>query len=126
MEARVDCIEKTVVGVAGVLPEHHAAETIIADVERFVRERFCVLVVHPGLGVGVVEIGSVGAVVEVAHVAGAGLEKRVLDVAVVETKVVLGSSGLEKTVLGGGDVRPAFAIEGNTENDLVRLDASLR
>jgi hypothetical protein len=39
MEASVDCIEKTVVGVAGVLPEHHAAETIIADVERFVRER---------------------------------------------------------------------------------------
>ena len=37
---------------------------------------------------------------------------------------MLGSSGLEETVLGGGDVGPAFAIEGNTENDLVRLDAS--
>jgi len=63
------------------------------------------------------------AAVEVAHVAGAGLEKRGFDVAVVEAKVVLESSGLEETVLGGGGVGPAFAIEGSTENDLVRPDA---
>ena len=88
------------------------------------RERFCVLVVHPGLGVGVAEIGSVGAVVEVAHVAGAGLEKRGLNAAVVEVKVVRGGAGLKEAVFGGGDISPAFAIEGNSEDDLVRLHAS--
>jgi hypothetical protein len=53
MEASIDGVEEDVVRVASVLPEHHAAEAIVPDVERLVRKRFCVFVVHAGWGAGV-------------------------------------------------------------------------
>ena len=68
MESGIDGIEEDVVRVAGVLPEHDAAEVIVADVE-CLGARDCVFVVDPGLGAAIVEIGD-GAVVPVAHEAG--------------------------------------------------------
>jgi hypothetical protein len=56
MESGINGVEEDVVWVASVLPEHYAAEVIVADVECLVRERLWVFVVYPGLGAGVVKI----------------------------------------------------------------------
>jgi hypothetical protein len=56
MESGINGVEEDVVWITSVLPEHYAAEVIVTDVECLVRERFCVFVVYPGLGAGVIEI----------------------------------------------------------------------